>query len=881
MKRISVLIVLIAFILGASAQFSSKDFKLLCNELSLQEATKISQNVRMMWDFEAQQNYSSAAGLGIAAYESIKQSRGKAARSKGFAMLMDHIALDLSYIGHTPEALYLGRESVKLWKEITGEHSAEYANAISNLATYYSQQNDRIRAEQLVDSGLVLCANDKQLRNSYAELLHTKMVIEISSGQIDRALDTYKSLSELPVPMQDSWSESFIYALSSKGDYTAAVQNQRDLLSKVDKSKDANGWKCARYRYRLSYYLKMTGCDDEAAENLQNAIDYYRTNASTLNVEYARCLSLYSSIDELKGRYEAAINKEKHSVEILKRLLPVNAPQLLNAQRHLVDMQFRHGDRAEALRSVYACTRQDMQNMKYSMSMTREIRSNIWESSNYWYTISLPYYASQCQRDSLLVLAYDATLLAKGLLLNVETNIADEVSKGDSLLQQLYADWIASKNTLEDAQTFEAFQQAKSLSEQKEQLFMRYYRQISPTYERLNVTWEKVESALSVEEMAVELVTYPHNGQYVYAALILKNGMKHPEIVAIGTEADLLSAYEDSRIASLFSERLMPYAKGVSKIYFSPTRKLYDIPLESMFLKELPQCQYSLYRISSTRNLAKVSNAEKTNRKVTIFGGIDYEACLNANSIGTKGNEHAASEKRTILSLRGAANGFPYLQGTLDEARLIDTILNGHAEVKMVLGADGTETAFRGLSGEEISVLHIGTHGFYADSNQEEDFGWLPVFNDENKNLRTKEDEALSRSGLLLAGATNTINGEEVAVDMDGILTAQEISNIDLRGLDLVTLSACETALGDITGEGVFGLQRGFKKAGANSILMSLWKVDDAATCKLMTEFYSNWIGKKMTKHDALEAAKKTVRETKGWEDPKYWAAFILLDGLD
>lgn len=115
----------------------------------------------------------------------------------------------------------------------------------------------------------------------------------------------------------------------------------------------------------------------------------------------------------------------------------------------------------------------------------------------------------------------------------------------------------------------------------------------------------------------------------------------------------------------------------------------------------------------------------------------------------------------------------------------------------------------------------------------------------------------------------------------DNKLMSSEISLLNLHGLDLVTLSACDSGLGDITGDGVFGLQRGFKKAGANSILMSLWKVDDEATCKLMTEFYSNWIGKKMTKHDALEAAKKTVRETKGWEDPKYWASFILLDGLD
>ena len=115
------------------------------------------------------------------------------------------------------------------------------------------------------------------------------------------------------------------------------------------------------------------------------------------------------------------------------------------------------------------------------------------------------------------------------------------------------------------------------------------------------------------------------------------------------------------------------------------------------------------------------------------------------------------------------------------------------------------------------------------------------------------------------------------------ILRENFVSRLDLRGLELVCLSACETGLGDISSEGVFGLQRGFKKAGAQSILMSLWKVDDEATCLLMTEFYKNWMEAGKTKHDALELAKQTVRshKEKGWDDPKYWAAFILLDALD
>ena len=97
-----------------------------------------------------------------------------------------------------------------------------------------------------------------------------------------------------------------------------------------------------------------------------------------------------------------------------------------------------------------------------------------------------------------------------------------------------------------------------------------------------------------------------------------------------------------------------------------------------------------------------------------------------------------------------------------------------------------------------------------------------------------------------------------------------------------MVLSACQTGLGEISGDGVLGLQRGFKKAGANSLLMSLWKVDDQATCFLMTQFYEN-LAKGKNKNLALEQAKKAVRlkKDKGWDDPKYWAAFILLDALD
>ena len=159
-----------------------------------------------------------------------------------------------------------------------------------------------------------------------------------------------------------------------------------------------------------------------------------------------------------------------------------------------------------------------------------------------------------------------------------------------------------------------------------------------------------------------------------------------------------------------------------------------------------------------------------------------------------------------------------------------------------------------------------------------------------NDSLVSTLDESMKRSGLLFSGVNQALNDSTASHNFnDGILTAYEISKLDLRGCDLVVLSACETALGDIyTAEGVYGLQRGFKLAGANSILMSLWKVDDAATRMLMTEFYRNLLNG-MSKRESLLKAQDAVRNFRGvingeirsFSNPRYWAGFVLLDGIE
>jgi CHAT domain-containing protein len=140
----------------------------------------------------------------------------------------------------------------------------------------------------------------------------------------------------------------------------------------------------------------------------------------------------------------------------------------------------------------------------------------------------------------------------------------------------------------------------------------------------------------------------------------------------------------------------------------------------------------------------------------------------------------------------------------------------------------------------------------------------------------------MCRTGVVLSNAkTELLSGENVTNQNDGILTAKDISYMNLSGLSLAVLSACQTAQGDIGDDGVFGLQRGFKKAGADALLLSLWNVSDEATFFLMETFYK-YVLKGMSYHDSLSLAQTDLRNFKNgrFDYPKYWAAFILLDSL-
>lgn len=165
-------------------------------------------------------------------------------------------------------------------------------------------------------------------------------------------------------------------------------------------------------------------------------------------------------------------------------------------------------------------------------------------------------------------------------------------------------------------------------------------------------------------------------------------------------------------------------------------------------------------------------------------------------------------------------------------------------------------------------ILHIATHGFFKEVQ----------FKQSNISQLASNfyDNPFLRSGLLLAGAELSINRQENGREEDGILTAMEAMNLNLENTDLVVLSACETGLGEVkNGEDVFGLRRALQEAGAKSVVMSLWKVDDTATYEFMTYFYENMLLKKQNKRTALRNAEIEMKCK--YQYPYYWGPFVIV----
>ena len=404
--------------------------------------------------------------------------------------------------------------------------------------------------------------------------------------------------------------------------------------------------------------------------------------------------------------------------------------------------------------------------------------------------------------------------------------------------------------------------------------------------------WREIQNVLDDDDMAIEFINFRNiHGHEIYYAITLTKKSTYPTIYPIFSNFE----FEDLKIENeqIYKNpvtydliiRSIDVPANIKNIYFSPSGILNTIAIESLIDSAgvMTNEKWNMYRLSSTRELVRnhknIKEVLESNTTL-IYGDLNYDCDFTSNELAN--NTLLKTYDRFRGVNRARVNPLQFSKPEIDSIANIALVYN--CTPLILSGDEGTEESFKYLSNMPFKTIHFSTHGFYYSDQRIEEEG---LKDDTKYNFLFKEipddveDLAMTRSALVMSGGNNIMRGIDIPIDReDGLLTAMEISNLSLKNCDLVSLSACETALGRVSGEGVFGLQRGFKIAGAKSILMSLWKVDDEATQILMTNFYKNYLGG-MSKQQALRKAQKTVRETPGFSDPEYWAAFILLDALN
>jgi len=393
-----------------------------------------------------------------------------------------------------------------------------------------------------------------------------------------------------------------------------------------------------------------------------------------------------------------------------------------------------------------------------------------------------------------------------------------------------------------------------------------------------NVCCDSIATALLPNEVAIEIADYSTNNGKFYVAMILRKDWIEPILVELGDESKFFSLsnmpikklYDphlpfSTELYELIWKPLIPYLNKSDVIYISPSGILSTLAIEALssddgiYVSEL----YNIKRVTSTAYILE-DKSDNTYESACIFGGVLYDSDIN----GSFSTEVATWDSGYLLD-RYVYEDIPYLPGTKKEAEILSGIFtNSKSDVTLHIGADANEYVFKDLSGTSPEIIHIATHGFYIPKKERNSYRY---YADNTASL------AMERSGLMLAGANDAWNGKLTPGIEDGILTASEISKLDLSRTNLVVMSACETGLGDITEDGIEGLQRAFKSAGVETLVMSLWKVDDKATEMLMEEFYKLLI-KGYSKDDAFQSAKAKVRSKKSYSSPYYWASFIMLD---
>ncbi|MCS7075366.1 MAG: CHAT domain-containing protein [Bacteroidia bacterium] len=845
-------------------------------------------------------------------------------QSLDYASSCNNLASLYEEEGKYPEAEPLYIEAKNIREKMLGKSHPDYMNSCNNLATLYYHTGRYYQAELLLKETRSVRAEVLGKEHiDYANSCNNLAALYRSQGRYHEAELLYKEVKEVYVKVLGKESPdyarlcnnlAFLYEdqgkyLESEPLYKEAKEIYAEILGKTHVEYART---CLNLASIYTYQDKYT----EAEELYMEAKDVYLKALGELHPEYANCCNNLALLFYEQGRYsEAEILYSKVKQTYIKTIgkshpwyatLCINLGHLYSLQNRYTEAEAHYTEakdiREQILGKMHpeyaACCNNlaklyllqneyNKSNVLFKESLQikfNEIQNNFrilsqYEKEKYIQANISKYFNSfqffvlkaHTQIPSITGDSYNLAVKEKGLIFQSMEKIKNRIlNSQDEALKRLYIEWKLATDKYAKTQTLTITQRKEKrinldslenyINELEKRLAFKS-EDFANTFIPKVVTWEDIQKRLKKNQAAIEIVKVTHRQRIkskdsiLYMALIIKKNSQFPEVVVLSNGNELESQYltnyrrviaaklQDNQSYNAFWKPISDRLKNIKTVYLSPDGVYHQINISTLYnpmAKKYVLDEIQVINVTNTRDI--LNERSYTTKNNYLIGNPKFDLQMNVEKDNEKSKQERTFEELTQL------------EGAEKEVKQISSLL---ANTTTVIGSAATEEYIKSIKNPRI--LHIATHGYFK------------------KEQYQSSTQAMLNAGLLFAGVVDYDRMEIRPLEKeDGKLTAFEVMNMELDSTELVVLSACETGLGLASKEGVYGLQRAFKVAGVQSIIMSLWKVNDEATQMLMTQFYENWQRKGMNKREAFQTAQKQIR--KQYKEPYYWGAFVMIE---
>jgi tetratricopeptide (TPR) repeat protein len=851
--------------------------------------------------------------------------------SPDLASDLTNLARVYKKMGQFPKALTLFEKALSIRRKLFLDDNVFIAVSFADIAIIYSKLDRNDMAIQFYEYSLAIfqkiegpeSTNVAKCFNNLALIYIEMAQFERAGTLLERALNIYKKTDEKDYSAIAISLSNLARVEQQFGKFEISLYYLEQALAIVIEAHGDAHPSVAAYLNDLAVYYLFMGQYEKAIsfflESLAIKLSTFGVNHPSVALGKSNLAELYFKM----GQYEKAIFLTEEALVIFKKSSVVAQHELSACLQSLSFFYSKTGQFRKVLVPLMDAVSIETNHVKVSfivLSESQKMEYLMKRSTKFHWLQSFSYNHSDLLLKNKKPV-FNAQLFLNGVVLRSSLALSQAVySSGDSLLEQDYNHFISLKihyaqsvtKTIEELKNAEINLRVieDSIEVVERRLSLRS-KEFANDLVKEEIGFDDLIASLSKDAAYVYFSSFSyHNGKswtdsIIYTAYVIRPQDKVPEQIRLFEQRALDSllskqksgvgvneVYGSSALYDLIWKPLLPSLLGSKQIYFSCSGALHSIAfsaLQDSAGRTLCD-KYSLHQISGPAQLVIPSSPvlftmqSSSNKDIALFGGIDYQADSAAMKLAVTSfitdTTFMFATRSMLPQETDRGSVWQPLPGTMQEVESIEKLFVGNARscVKYT-GAMALEEQVKSQQEKQApKILHIATHGFFIPAPKE-DLNKLDIqLRMSGDNAFQRADNPLLRSGLLFAGSAHTWKGEASLLGAeDGILTAMEVAQLNLRNTRLSVLSACETGLGDVKGsEGVFGLQRAFKLAGVDYILMSLWSIPDKETNEYMQYFYGELLSTNNI-NTAYQTAQNKMR-SRYPDEPQKWAGMVLVD---